>query len=962
MQKKIVAIVLCAILMSVLSIALIACNDASEELTVDDGAEIIFVLNNGEEDVVCEHDDPFPIPIWNGYIFEGWYLDLDFTKEVSETDITQLIDDDTSTTLRVYAKWKRIENFTGVLMRDAFLFYDGNSHLPTVEGLPDGAEVEYEGGKEYIDAGEYEVSAVVSAYGYNDLRLTAKLTIARAEIDTSALKFEDAVFVWDGLEKSIELKGELPDGVSVSYEGNGNSEVGEYTVTAKFDVGKNYQQIEDMTATLTIKERCCTVTFIEEDGSSFTREVGYGKSLIDIPMPSLRRGYVGGWIGADFENICENITVRAVYTLEVYNIELILNGGILDGDKPTAYTVLESVRLPAPSRRFFTFAGWYESEDFSGEAMTEIAADSVGDKCFYAKWIADEYTVTFEPNGGVNHLHNTTDGTLYKYTAESAPLTLVAATRDGYSFVRWADEDGNTVTAIYSETPTDFTLYAEWEAVVYHISYELSGGVNSYGYVDSYTVEDGDIALPLPLKSGYDFGGWHLLESLNDAGVMTLPASSTARDVVLYAEWILIEYEISYELNGGDNSLANPAVYTVENGILTLDCAKRAGYMFAGWYTNSDFMSDEVYELNAEIDGSVILYAKWEIVTYSITYFLDGGENNGDNPASYTVEDGVIPLFNASKENCEFDGWYPTADLYGEPMTEIDCARCESIELYAKWKEAQGGGEKDPDDNDKKDKRFTVELVDGRNIITACDYTQGKDIMIPKAVGDVKIDGVAVGVLSEAESIEILAEWKELDEDIFKGCTALRSVILPSTLTRLSDGMFADCISIEHLTLPFAGDIPYYSNDGLYLPLAVLFGTEEKSDCYAVTVMSMSVIGGVERADYNDMPDRYIPNTLRSVTVLGGNIIAYAFYGLSSVTEIEIKGDCTSIGDFAFRDCSSLKVLKLPEGVTSLTRLKIYTCKNIERIYVYSGADIEGIKTALTQVGCGDAEIIVYGE
>ncbi|MDE6302808.1 MAG: InlB B-repeat-containing protein, partial [Clostridia bacterium] len=163
MQKKIVATVLCAMLISVLSIALIACNDESEMLTADGDAKIIFVLNNGDQDVTCEHDDPFPVPIKDGYVFEGWYLDSDFIEEVSEAGILELIDDDTSVALRVYAKWKRIENFTGVLMRDAFLFYDGNSHLPEVEGLPDGAEVVYEGGKEYIDAGEYEVSAVVSA-------------------------------------------------------------------------------------------------------------------------------------------------------------------------------------------------------------------------------------------------------------------------------------------------------------------------------------------------------------------------------------------------------------------------------------------------------------------------------------------------------------------------------------------------------------------------------------------------------------------------------------------------------------------------------------------------------------------------------------------------------------------------------------------------------------------------------
>ncbi|MDE6302241.1 MAG: InlB B-repeat-containing protein, partial [Clostridia bacterium] len=498
---------------------------------------------------------------------------------------------------------------------------------------------------------------------------------------------------------------------------------------------------------------------------------------------------------------------------------------------------------------------------------------------------------------------------------------------------RWTDEDGNTVTTVYSENPADYTLYAEWEAVIYFISYELSGGVNSSGYAESYTVEDGEIALPIPIKSGYDFNGWHLLDSLQDEGFMSLSANDTASDIVLYAEWTATEYQITYELNGGVNSLTNPEVYTVENGILTLGCATRAGYTFMGWYTNSDFVYSAVYELNAEIDGSVTLYAKWEIVMYSITYFLDGGENNEDNFTSYTIEDNVIQLLSASKENYEFDGWYTTADMDGEPVTEIDCTCCENIGLYAKWKEVEGGGKEDPDDNDKKDKRFTVESVDGRNIITACDYTLGKDIIIPATVGDVRIDGVAAGVLVEAESVEIRAEFTALDKDIFKDCTALKSVILPNTLTKLSVGLFADCISLEHMTVPFASDLPYYNNnDGQYLSLAALFGTEQKPECYAVGVKCMSVIGGIERVDSENLPDRYIPNTLRSVTVLGGDIIAYAFYGLSSVTEIEIKGDCASIPDYAFRGCSSLKTLKLPVGVTTLSRLTILGCKALEQI------------------------------
>lgn len=82
--------------------------------------------------------------------------------------------------------------------------------------------------------------------------MTATLTINKATIDMSGVKFENMTVKYDGKSHSIEVTG-LPDGVTVTYVGNGQTEVGKYTVTAKFAVGENYEAIADMTAELTIE-------------------------------------------------------------------------------------------------------------------------------------------------------------------------------------------------------------------------------------------------------------------------------------------------------------------------------------------------------------------------------------------------------------------------------------------------------------------------------------------------------------------------------------------------------------------------------------------------------------------------------------------------------------------------------------------------------------------------------------
>ena len=72
--------------------------------------------------------------------------------------------------------------------------------------------------------------------------------------DMSGITFEDLEVDWDGKAKSILISGELPEGVTVSYEGNERVRVGTYEIKANFEGADTHQPIPSMTATLTIKE------------------------------------------------------------------------------------------------------------------------------------------------------------------------------------------------------------------------------------------------------------------------------------------------------------------------------------------------------------------------------------------------------------------------------------------------------------------------------------------------------------------------------------------------------------------------------------------------------------------------------------------------------------------------------------------------------------------------------------
>ena len=99
-------------------------------------------------------------------------------------------------------------------------------------------------------------------------------------------------------------------------------------------------------------------------------------------------------------------------------------------------------------------------------------------------------------------------------------------------------------------------------------------------------------------------------------------------------------------------------------------------YYFVGWSPRvSSVWSDQTYTAVYELEG--------EVVYYKINYVLDGGTNSQFNSESYYFGE-YLPLFDPSKDNCYFLGWF---DEFGNQVTTIDTYRTGDIILYAQWKE-----------------------------------------------------------------------------------------------------------------------------------------------------------------------------------------------------------------------------------------------------------------------------------
>lgn len=657
-----------AIIVLCICVVLVACDaDDVKNLFQPSDFTIIFVLNNGEDNVVWHRGDEVPMPTFDGYKFLCWCADKDCENPAS-VDFEKV---NLSDNIYLYAKWQKLLDFADLSFESYETTYDGLSHSLEVKNLPNFATVEYDVATEYTDAGVYVITATVKADGYNDKILSATLTINKAKL--GEIVFSDKIVTWDGEPHGVYIETELPSGVDVSYDGNEQTDVGEYEVTAHFDVGNNYEPIDDMKAILTVSEKTYAVTFVDYNGS-VVKTVGHGKTLTDIPEPSAKDGYASSWNVQSFENVTSDMTVTAVYTPIVYRVIYETFGGSVSGDG-TTFTIERGAALLNATRDFYIFDGWYSDKTFTNK-IAEIGKGRFGDITVYAKWTPIVYTAHFYIDGGNNSLDNVNDGETYKFTVESETLTLLNPAKAFFDFIGWfTDENFTTsITEISKGTHGDLNIYAKWSPTAYSINYVLNGGENvnnPYSYVRS----DTDVILNAPVRAHYEFLGW--FDSANER--IDRIASGVFGDVTLYAKWSASEYAISYFLFGGMQNVANPSTYTVEDDDIILAHPVKTYYDFNGWYSDADF-KNKVDKIKTENGGKIELYAKWTATECKIEFV-----NADVERMFYTVESEDIVLPKASRFGYTFVAWFENSEFSGDTVSIVKKGSFGDIKLYAKF-------------------------------------------------------------------------------------------------------------------------------------------------------------------------------------------------------------------------------------------------------------------------------------
>ena len=180
------------------------------------------------------------------------------------------------------------------------------------------------------------------------------------------------------------------------------------------------------------------------------------------------------------------------------------------------------------------------------------------------------------------------------------------------------------------------------------ITFDSHGG----SLVPDQVVEHGSkITKPQdPIKLGYEFVNWTY-----KGDEWSFVDFIVTEDMTLDANWNIVNYSITYNLNGGINNEQNPTTYTVEDSV-TLYEPTRVGYTFDGWF---DDENNRITHLGQTIIGNFTLTARWSANLNNLS-IASSDETKGTvaivSGSGYSDES--ITVVATPVGDCVFKGWY----------------------------------------------------------------------------------------------------------------------------------------------------------------------------------------------------------------------------------------------------------------------------------------------------------------
>ena len=670
------------------------------------------------------------------------------------------------------------------------------------------------------------------------------------------------------------------------------------------------------------------------------------EDAITFQTPS-RKGYrFTGWDKNIEKGTIGDVTVTASWDAVEYDI--IYDFGDVDSvskatnnaQNPSTYTIEDAITFAEPSRTGYTFVAWNKN----------ILRGTIEVQTITASWNIITYNVYYDLNVPSDSISQDVDNSMNvtTYTVEDA-ITFQTPSRKGYRFTGW---DKN----IEKGTTGDVTVTASWEAIKYDIVYDfgdansVSKSTNNTQNPSTYTIED-TITFAEPSRNGYTFIAWDKRIACGTIDTQTITAS-----------WEAIKYDIVYDFGDANsvskatNNKQNPSKYTIEDAI-TFAEPSRNGYTFIAW--DKSIASGTI--------GTQTITASWKIVEYDIIYDYGDSQsvskatNNAQNPSKYTIEDTII-FAEPSRDHYTFVAWNIDKIVPGTTDTQTIIADWIAEQHTITYVLSNGWTNSENNITAYTIEDQTITLYDAikgeslfcgwyldekcKNYIATINASTMRDYTVYAYADDSATKGLSiengnVNRYSGTSTDVIIPSYYKgcnvtsIGSSAFSGCSRLTSIVIPNSVTSIASGAFRGCNGLTSMTLPFVGEskTARYGYDQVF---GYIFG-------YTTTSNSLPVSGATFQYSgilYNNLTyyHYYIPSSIKSVIITGGNIPNKAFYNCRNLTSIMIPDSVTSIGESAFYNCSNLKDIYIADiaawcNISGLDNLMRYGSSN-KNIYL----------------------------
>ena len=505
-----------------------------------------------------------------------------------------------------------------------------------------------------------------------------------------------------------------------------------------------------------------------------------------------------------------------------------------------------------------TFKGWYDNENLTGSPVTAIGGAETGNKEYWAKWEINQYTVTVKPENGKADIIITQDyGTpitaptltregytfkgwdkeipetmpaenitvkaqweINQYTitfdtnggSEIAPITqdygteITAPdnpTRKGYTFKGWDKEIPETMPA------ENITVKAQWEINQYTITFDTNGGSEIAPITQDYGTE---ITAPdNPTRKGYTFKGWD----------KEIPETMPAENITITARWKDTEKPTGEIIIGTNkwNKFLNELTFGIffkDTQEVTINAVDNSGVVFVSYLVTDKELSEA--ELNSLVfrayeepfcidpNGEYIIYVMLVDENINITYLrsdritLDNiqpvisGIENGKTyceAQTVTVDEKYVDTVtvNGTVVTLDADGGFVLPPTNGEQKIVVTDKSGNNAEMTVTVNNGHTFGEW-VSDNDGKHTRKCI--VDGCDAFETENCSGGNATCTEKAVCDVC--GKAYGEVDGTNHEGGVQEWTTRTafnhEQKWNCCGA---VIVASEAHEWKDGVCREC-------------------------------------------------------------------------------------------------------------------------------------------------------------------------